>query len=33
VPGTQKSGVLNVIIETPKASRNKFEYDPAQGVF
>jgi inorganic pyrophosphatase len=26
-------GVLNVIIETPKGSRNKFNYDEATGLF
>jgi inorganic pyrophosphatase len=24
---------LNVVIETPKGSRNKFDYDPEQGLF
>lgn len=28
-----KSGELNTIIETPKGSRNKFDYDEEQGVF
>jgi inorganic pyrophosphatase len=28
-----ESGDLNVIIETPKGSRNKFKYDPAHGLF
>jgi inorganic pyrophosphatase len=28
-----KSGCLNVIIETPKGSRNKFEYNPDEGLF
>ena len=28
-----KSGCLNVIIETPKGSRNKFEYKPEGGLF
>lgn len=27
------SGSLNVIIETPKGSRNKFDYNPAQDLF
>jgi inorganic pyrophosphatase len=27
------SGALNVIIETPAGCRNKFEYDPATGLF
>jgi inorganic pyrophosphatase len=26
-------GLLNVIIDTPKGSRNKFKYDDAKGVF
>ena len=26
-------GQLNVIIDTPKGSRNKFKYDPALGLF
>jgi inorganic pyrophosphatase len=29
----QKSGALNVIIETPKGSRNKFKYDSSLGIF
>lgn len=37
-PGTlpafdQKTGELNVIIETPKGSRNKFAYDENTGLF
>jgi inorganic pyrophosphatase len=28
-----EEGVLNVIIETPKGSRNKFNYDEATGLF
>ncbi|HYP20670.1 MAG TPA: inorganic diphosphatase [Chloroflexia bacterium] len=28
-----ESGDLNVIIETPKGSRNKFDYEPKLGVF
>jgi inorganic pyrophosphatase len=28
-----ESGELNVIIETPKGSRNKFKYDEAHGLF
>lgn len=28
-----ESGSLNVIIETPKGSRNKFNYDPKEGLF
>jgi inorganic pyrophosphatase len=27
------TGVLNVIIETPKGSRNKLKYDPEHGLF
>jgi inorganic pyrophosphatase len=28
-----ESGSLNVIIETPKGSRNKFDYNPKEGLF
>lgn len=28
-----KSGALNVIIDTPQGSRNKFKYDPELGLF
>lgn len=28
-----KSGDLNVIVETPKGSRNKFDFDPKHGLF
>jgi inorganic pyrophosphatase len=28
-----QSGALNVLIETPKGSRNKFKYDPGAGLF
>jgi inorganic pyrophosphatase len=28
-----KSGDLNAVIETPKGSRNKYDYDERQGVF
>jgi len=28
-----KSGLLNVVIETPKGDRNKFKYDPETGTF
>src|SRR5579864_727782 len=28
-----ESGHLNVVIETPKGSRNKFKYDPKRGLF
>ena len=28
-----QSGDINVIIETPKGSRNKFKYDPEQHLF
>jgi inorganic pyrophosphatase len=29
----RSDGVFQVIIETPKASRNKYSYDPEQGIF
>lgn len=29
----EKSGDLNVVIETPKGSRNKYKYDEATGLF
>jgi inorganic pyrophosphatase len=32
-PIDKKHGLLRVIIETPAGSRNKFAYDPAQGIF
>jgi inorganic pyrophosphatase len=28
-----KSGALNVVVETPRGSRNKFKYDPESGLF
>jgi inorganic pyrophosphatase len=28
-----KEGLVQVIIETPAGSRNKFAYDPDQGIF
>src|ERR1700691_1170739 len=28
-----KTGLVQVIIETPSGSRNKFAYDPDQGIF
>ena len=28
-----EEGLLNVIIETPKGSRNKFDYDEKRGLF
>jgi inorganic pyrophosphatase len=28
-----KDGLVQVIIETPSGSRNKFAYDPDQGIF
>jgi inorganic pyrophosphatase len=31
--GDEPSGELNVIIETPKGSRNKFDYDEETGLF
>lgn len=32
-PLNKKDGILQVIVETPKGSRNKFAYDPVQRVF
>lgn len=32
-PVDKQDGILQVIIETPKGSRNKFAYDPDQRVF
>jgi inorganic pyrophosphatase len=32
-PFDAESGDLNVIIETPKGCRNKFDYDPELGIF
>ena len=32
-PIDKKDGTLQVIIETPKGSRNKFSFDPDQEVF
>ena len=32
-PVDRKSGYLNVIIETPKGSRNKFKYNEEHGLF
>jgi inorganic pyrophosphatase len=32
-PIDKDDGLLQVIVETPKGSRNKFSYDPAQKVF
>ena len=32
-PIDKKDGSLQVIIETPAGSRNKFAYDPTQGIF
>ena len=32
-PFDRESGFLNVIIETPKGSRNKFKYDETHGLF
>lgn len=29
----RKSGDLNVVVETPQGSRNKFDYDPEVGLF
>jgi inorganic pyrophosphatase len=32
-PIGKKHGTLQVIVETPKGSRNKFSFDPDQGIF
>src|ERR1700759_2292775 len=32
-PMNKKDGLLQVIIETPAGSRNKFAFDPDQGIF
>jgi inorganic pyrophosphatase len=32
-PIDKKDGLIQVIIETPAGSRNKFAYDPDQGIF
>jgi inorganic pyrophosphatase len=32
-PIDKKDGILQVIVETPKGSRNKFAFDPEQGIF
>jgi inorganic pyrophosphatase len=32
-PVDKKTGLVQVIIETPSGSRNKFAYDPGQGIF
>jgi len=32
-PIDKKDGLLQVIVETPAHSRNKFAYDPKQGIF
>src|SRR6202046_48058 len=32
-PVDKKDGILQVIVETPKGSRNKFAFDPEQGIF
>lgn len=32
-PVDKKAGLVQVIIETPAGSRNKFAYDPDQGIF
>jgi inorganic pyrophosphatase len=32
-PIDKKDGLLQVIIETPAGSRNKFAFDPEQGIF
>lgn len=33
LPPTDESGQLNVVIETPRGSRNKYKYDEATGLF
>jgi inorganic pyrophosphatase len=33
VPIDRKDGILQVIIETPKGSRNKYAFDPVQEIF
>lgn len=32
-PVNEKDGILQVIVETPKGNRNKFAFDPEQGIF
>jgi inorganic pyrophosphatase len=32
-PIDKKDGLIQVTIETPAGSRNKFAYDPDQGIF
>lgn len=32
-PGDDSPEVVNVVVEIPKGTRNKIEYDPADGVF
>jgi len=32
-PVDKKDGLLQVIVETPAGSRNKFAFDPKQGIF
>ena len=32
-PVSKKDGTLQVIVETPKGNRNKFAFDPDQGIF
>ena len=32
-PVDKKDGILQVIVETPKGSRNKFAFDPEQEIF
>lgn len=32
-PFDKETGLLHVVVETPSGSRNKFSYDPEQGVF
>ena len=32
-PYDKESGVLRIVIETPKGSRNKYDYDPDTDTF
>ena len=32
-PARKESGIVQVIVETPKGSRNKYAYDPEQKIF
>jgi inorganic pyrophosphatase len=33
IPPLDKDGLLNIVIETPRQSRNKFKYDESLGIF